>query len=193
MTGRIKNPLKKLVCAGISILFMTVSAKATLVDSNSIVEDGLEYYIQTNKSIYDLGEDVEIMYRITNLRTEVWEVLAFPPLRDILVAERKGQDFNEIWTLSWFRNYPPGPRVLRLYPGESSEMNVIWPQIDAQGTRDPIDDISIAPGIYRIRGILYPTDVSVAVEITIVPEPGSLILFVVGLSIANYINRRRRD
>jgi len=181
MTGRIKKILKKLVCAGISILFMTVSAKATLVDSNSIVEDGIEYYIQTDKPVYDLGEDVEMLYRITNLRTEMWQVTAFPPLRDILVAARKGQDFNEIWRLSWFRNYPPGPRVLRLQPGESSEMNVIWPQIDAQGTRDPIDDISIAPGIYRIRGILYPTDVSVAVDITIVPEPATIILLALGI------------
>jgi len=193
MIGGTRRSLKKLVFAGILVFALAGCAKAALVDSNSIIEDGIEYYIQMDKSVYNLGEDVEILYRITNLRTEVWEVLAFPPLRDILVAERKGQDFNEIWTLSWFRNYPPGPRVLRLYPSESSEMNVIWPQIDAQGTRDPIDDISIAPGIYRIRGILYPTDVSIAVDITIVPEPGSLILFVVGLSIANYINRRRRD
>lgn len=158
-------------------------AKANLVDSNSITKDGIEYYIQTNKSVYDLGEDVEILYRITNLRSETWEVFALAPLRDIRIAAREGQDFNEIWRLNWFRSYPPGPRVLRLQPGESSEINVIWPQIDAQGTRDPIDDISVAPGIYRIRGILYPTDISVAVDINIVPEPSSLILFVVGLLI----------
>ncbi|MCX5637494.1 MAG: hypothetical protein NTX52_07355 [Planctomycetota bacterium] len=33
-------------------------AKATLVNSNSIIEDGIEYYIQTDKSVYELGEGV---------------------------------------------------------------------------------------------------------------------------------------
>ncbi len=192
MSGETNKNLKSVVCAGIVTLVLAGCARANLVDSNTIVEDGIEYYIQTDKALYNLDEDVEMLFRITNLRTEMWQVTAFPPLRDILVAARKGQDFNEIWRLSWFGNYPPGPRVLRLQPGESSEISVIWPQIDAQGTKDPIDDISVAPGIYRIRGILYPTDISVAVDITIVPEPSSALLFMSGLPILNYIRRKRK-
>jgi len=164
------------------VLALVGCARANLVDSNSIFEDGIECYIQTNKSIYDLGEDVEFLYRITNLRSETWEVFA-SPLRDIRIAAREGQDFNEIWRLNWFRSYPPGPRVLRLQPGESSEINVIWPQIDCQGTRDPIDDTPVPPGIYRVSGVLIPTDTTVAVDINIVPEPSSLVLFVGGLLI----------
>jgi hypothetical protein len=48
-----------LSCAGM--------AGATLVNSNSIVQDDIEYYIQTNKAVYDLGENVEMLYRVTNL------------------------------------------------------------------------------------------------------------------------------
>jgi hypothetical protein len=54
-------------------------AKANLVNSNSIIQDGIEYYIQTDKFVYDLGENVEILYRVTNLRDEEWRVDGFFP------------------------------------------------------------------------------------------------------------------
>ncbi len=38
------------------------------VGSNFVVQDGIEYYMQTDKSVYDLGEDVEMSYRVTNQR-----------------------------------------------------------------------------------------------------------------------------
>lgn len=67
MVGRTKKNLKKLVCAGIVTLALAGCARATLVNSNSVVEDGVEYYIQTDKSVYDLGENVQILYRVTNV------------------------------------------------------------------------------------------------------------------------------
>ena len=39
-----------------AILITERSAKANLVNSNSIVEDDIEYYMQTDKDVYDLGE-----------------------------------------------------------------------------------------------------------------------------------------
>jgi hypothetical protein len=53
-----------------AVLFLLpVCANAT-VNSNSIIQDDIEYYIQTDKSVYNLGEDVEMLYRVTNLRSE---------------------------------------------------------------------------------------------------------------------------
>ncbi len=173
MSGEEKKRMKSVVCAGIAILAIAGCARANLVNPNSVVEDGIEYYIQTDKSVYDLGEDVELVYRITNLTDEVWRVNT---MEDILVEAKRGQDFDEIWRFSLLHPPPPGPIFLRLQPGESTEISTIWPQIDIQGTMNPVDDISVAPGIYRIRGTLYPNqrDVSVAVDITIIPEPAKI-------------------
>ena len=192
MTGRIKKILKKLVCAGIVTLVLVGCAKATLVDSNSIVRDGIEYYIQTDKSVYDLGEDVEILYRITNLTDEEWRVTGAASLRFIFVAPKGAEWFESIWY--WVEPSPPGTAGFTLQPNGSVEVSVVWPQIDTQGTPHELgDDTQVTPGIYRITGRLKPTNTNVAVDITIVPEPGSLILFVVGLPLANYIKRRIRD
>jgi len=176
------------------ILALAGSAKATLVDSNSIVRDGIEYYIQTNKSVYDLGEDVEMMYRVTNLKDETWSVTVFIPVMVIFVEEREGENFNVIWPCE---QYTIAIYPFHLGPNASADISVIWPQIDTKGTGEFIeDDTQVSPGIYRISGSFHSCsalDSRVAVDITIIPEPCSLILFVVGLPIVNYINRRRRD
>ena len=206
MTGGTKKNMKKLVCAGIVGLVILAGhpkdAGATLVDSNSIVEDGIEYYIQTNKSVYDLGEDVEILFRVTNLRDEKWEVHGLAPVQDIVVAAKEGEDFNEIWKWGWYNVPIAGSGVLRLQPNEFAEISDTWPQIDWMETWELEDDTQVPPGIYRITGIVRGVErfdprieinESVSVDITIIPEPSSLILFVVGLPLANYIKRRIRD
>ncbi|GAH78780.1 unnamed protein product, partial [marine sediment metagenome] len=45
------------------------------------------------------------------------------------------------------------------------------------------DHTPVSPGIYRTSGVFYPTDSNIAVDITIIPEPCSLVLFVGGLLI----------
>ena len=67
MSGEEKKRMKRMVCAGIVTLVLAGCATANLVDSNSIIEDDIEYYLQTDKAVYDLGENVELLYRITNL------------------------------------------------------------------------------------------------------------------------------
>ena len=42
----------------------------SILNSNSIIKDGIKYYMQTNKKIYSLGEEVEMLYRVTNLGKE---------------------------------------------------------------------------------------------------------------------------
>jgi len=182
MSGETNKNLKKLICAGIVILAIAGCARANFVDSNSIIEDNIEYYIQTNKSVYNLGEDVEILYRITNLTEEEWEVTGIASLRFILVAPNGAEWFDAIWY--WFEPAPPGLDLIRLQPNESTEVSAVWPQIDTQGTpHEPGDDTQVPPGIYRITGRLKPTNTNVDVDITIVPEPCSLVLFVGGLLI----------
>jgi hypothetical protein len=199
MMGETKKILKKLVCVYISILFMTVNAKAILVDSNSIVRDGIEYYIQTNKSIYDLGEDVEILYRITNLTEEERRFDYMPPLLDVLVAAKEEGNFNTIW-FWWDGTWPAGPAVFLLQPGESVELNAIWPQIDLNGSWEIWDHTQVSPGTYGIGGRIGGSgfndiidNSSVTLEIIIIPETGSLVLLGVGFATLFGYNKTRRN
>lgn len=157
------------------------------LNSNSIIEDDIEYYIQTDKSIYDLGEDVEMLFRVTNLRGE-----------DVTISCSQSPEFNfyvqeddeTIWMKEHgFFGYSPG---IDLSAGESVELLFIW---------DMIDDTNslVTPQIYDVVGVMYnqpwnydnygeyiPTEV--AVQITVIPEPATLFL----LSFGGLFLKRRR-
>ena len=200
MMGETKKILKKLVCAGIVILASAVPAKATLVNSNSIVVDDIEYYIQTDKSVYDLGEGVELLYRVTNLRDEVFDVIGFFPIWDILVTANEGENFREIWSFHWYGGGPLGPVVFRLEMDETMEFTYTWTQIDHQGTPEIGDDTQVSPGVYRVSGVFQgiegisnEIDTSVAIDITIIPEPGSLVLFGMGFGSLLLCKKKRRN
>ena len=189
MIGGTKNKVKKLVCAGISILFMTVSAKATLVDSNSsIVVDNIEYYMQTNKSVYDLGESVEMLYRVTNLGglDVTFEFTAGPVYdRGDFIVEKDGERI-------WDNLRRPRARILTqftLSPLESRDFTHLWDMIDSAGHQ-------VTPGIYDVTGALgdlleyEERYVPVAIQIEIIPEPSTLLL--VGAGLVGLLIRRKR-
>jgi hypothetical protein len=166
---------------GFVTLLLGIAPIATAVpNSNSIIEDGIEYYTQTNNSIYNLGEDVELLYRVTNLRSEEWRFNYIPPIMDVTVVAKEGEVFNEIWHWSWDKTYPAGPVVFQLGPGESAELNGIWPQIDLNGSVEIEDHTQVSPGVYRTSGVFYPTNNHIAVDITIIPEPATFFLFALG-------------
>ena len=194
MTGRIKIILKKLACVCISILFMTVSAKATLVDSNSsIVVDNIEYYMQTNKSFYDLGENVEMLYRVTNLGVEI-TIFDFPLAESeqcLFTVEEEGV---RIWGRRFDFSRVTSGFVLN--PGEFKEYTGIWNMTADNGTLNPDDDWLISPGTYDVVGRLNLTggtyigdeNTRVSVLVTIIPEPATILLFGLGVLL---VKRRR--
>ena len=163
----------------VALLMLSASSvsKADLVNSNFIVIDDIEYYIQTDKAVYNLGEDVESLFRVTNFSDETLSIGTSHPVLDIIVFEKEGESFNEIWNWSWDEIYPQGPVLFKLEPGESRELGCIWPQIDLNGSVEIEDHTPVPPGIFRVSGNCNPTDTSVYVDISIVPEPSSLALF----------------
>ena len=64
-----KRKIVKVITLTIIICF-SASVNATPVNWNAIEVNDVEYYVQTDKSTYLLGEDVEMLYRITNLGQE---------------------------------------------------------------------------------------------------------------------------
>jgi len=163
---------------------------ATPVNWNTVEIDDIEYYIQTDKSIYSLSENVEILFRVTNLRDEEWTFNYMPPVLDVLVAAKEGGVSDTVWFWSWDGTWPAGPKVYSLGPDESVDLNVVWTQIDLNDSWEIEDDIHVSPGTYEIAGRIGSSffddvvgDAPVALEVTIIPEPSSLAIFIVGLSV----------
>ncbi len=181
----LKGSIMKTKIAAIAVMLVlgtAYPARATPFDSNSIIKDGIEYYIQTDKDIYNLGENVEMLFRVTNLRdTAITIPCSLSPEFNLLV-KKNGE---AIWVLNHiFKWYSPG---IELSAGASTDLPPYsW---------DMIDDNSnlVGPGIYDVVGVMYnepwnydnhgnyiPTEVKV--PINIVPEPTSLVLFGMGLA-----------
>jgi hypothetical protein len=61
-----KGKIVKMTVLAIIVCFST-SVNATSVNWNSVEVNDIEYYMQTDKAIYNLGENVEMLYKVTNL------------------------------------------------------------------------------------------------------------------------------
>ena len=161
------------------------------VNSNTVVQDGIEYYIETDKVVYDLGGDVEILFRITNLTDEVWSRVSPFSIMN-LVIERTGVGEPE---LVWSGPYAGSTRPARIMldPGESHDLAKTWPQWDNHYN-------PVFAGTYRITGAVhYVADTErvdyfpVNVDFAIIPEPCSGVLFVAGtvLTFFNWKGRKK--
>jgi hypothetical protein len=168
------------------LLFIGGLAQAT-VNSNTVVVDNIEYYVQTDKSAYNLGENVEILFRLTNLTSEEQRFVSLFPIGDIVV--KQGQ--NRVWKWSWDKVHSDGPIHLIFAPNETIELSGIWPQIDLHGSVDIEDHTQVSPGSYTISGFFQPTQTSTAVNVIIIPEPCSMILFSTGLLLYHCFNKRK--
>jgi len=153
------------------ILAMGGMAVGSAVNSNSIVEDGIEYYMQADKAVYSLGENVQMLYRVTNLsEDEVEFIFTYGPL-DNTCDWMVDKDELRIWD----NLGRPGTAVMtsfNLSPSTSYEYTHTWNMTYKNG-----DDI--LPGNYNVTGVLgYHPDheryVPVSVQIEIIPEPAMI-------------------
>jgi hypothetical protein len=174
-----RKSMKIRFLAMVIVLIAAVSFVNAAIVSNSLVVDDIEYYIETNDSMYDLGENVEMLFRVTNLRNQDVDILCSrDPEMNFLIQ----QNGETVWSLmeTWFW-YSPGVEILA---GESEELIYIWDKKDSSG-------IPLGAGVYDVFGVIYNepwndlnygtyTPTEVGVEVTIIPEPCSILILGLG-------------
>ena len=164
--------MKKIIITTAVIFFSMAGIADAAPDSNSIIRNGIEYYIQTDKSVYNLGENVEMLYRVTNLGVEddVEFIFSYGPL-DNTCDWMVDKDELRIWD----NLGRPGTAVMtsfNLSPSESYEYTNTWDMTYKNGD-------NILPGNYNVTGVLgysssYERYVPVSVPIEIIPEPAKI-------------------
>jgi hypothetical protein len=173
----------------LTVLMLLISPIAMAIpDSNSIVRDGIEYYIQTDKSVYNLGEDVEMLYRVTNL-TDVNVTFRFPssPAWNFWVEK----DGEGIWSAVkiWYAfgtSFTLTPSEYKEFPDFSPPY--VWDMRDDEGNLINVGEYEVIGGFDAgIAENFYYSRVSV--PITVVPEPGSFVLLLGGMF---YLTRKRK-
>jgi hypothetical protein len=162
-------------------------AMATL-NSNSIVEDGIEYYVQTNKPVYNLGENVEMLYRVTNLRSEdVVFYLPNSPAWNFWVEK----DGENIWTAveGWYTvssGFTLAPSEFKEFPVFSPYY--VWDMRNNENNLINVGEYDVIGGFDAGAAENYYYS-RVSVPITIVPEPCSLAFLLA--SMVYFIKKRR--
>ena len=190
MSREANKILKKLICAGIVTLVLAGcarEARAIPVDANA-VEEGLEYYIRIDKGVYDLGETIEMLHRLTNVGDQTLNVCDLDLYTMSLELTRPEGDI--LFAPAWITQpMPPGfPNIITLNPGEYAERRWYitlseW-GIDGQVVEEPFATV----GHYSITSEYDNSFASEgplslvpdALDFAIIPEPATLLLLGLG-------------
>ena len=164
MLGKTNQISKKLVYAGIvaSVLLAGTAGKAiSAPDSNSIVIDDIELYVETDKSFYYLGENVQMLYRLTKLGFPSVTIPCSQNSPTNIIIRKEEQTVREKYP---FRYQEPVDLTLLFFI--PYEITFSWDMND-------FNDVPVEPGKYDVIGVIYD-DIGlpdIGVQITILPEP----------------------
>ena len=121
---------------------------------------GLKYHMQTDKSVYKLGEKVQMLYRVTNLRDEsVKFVISHTPEWNFWIEK----DGELIW--SAVKSWSDLITIIILAPDDSDEYSYVWDMKDNNNILVNVGKYNAIGGFYDGRGNYDHTKVSVPIEI----------------------------
>ncbi len=169
---------KSLVLAGGVLL--TLGLIGSRAKAEMIVPPGysdLVYTIETDKIIYSLGEEVHVYHSVTN-PLDVSYTFQFTQGPGFFL--RVKQDGNTVWEHQTFLLMPWD---LTLLPDETVEQEYIWYMLDASGNL-------VDPGEYELVSTTGGSFEDSSTTITIIPEPTTLVLLLVGLGFTSLRKRR---
>jgi hypothetical protein len=177
-----KHPIIISALALMAMVALPGRAGATLVNSNSIIKDNIEYYMQTDEPVYQLGDTVEMLYSATNLGPEEVTIgwVAADPLAHYTFAVMQGD--AQIWRYNYL-TMVLGFEPFTLVPYQSRSFQTTWNLMHNNSTPWNLDDdFPVSPGTYTAIGELdlVPSlkcnRVPVSVCIQVVPEPATIFL-----------------
>ncbi len=147
-------------------------------NSNSIIVDDIEFYTQTDKALYELGENVEMLYRVTNLREEDVTFGPLPMPEWNFWVEKDGEYIWKAVNVYWGME-----TEFTLSPGESKEFPAlnhpyVWNMRDEENNLVTVGNYSVIGGLYH--GLGYYDYTKVGIPIEIVPEPATFFLLALG-------------
>ena len=183
-TNRYLVPLA--VCVAVLLTGrMTPRASAGPNDpsSSTTVVGGMEIFIQTDKSVYELGEeDVEVLLRLTNigeasreltcLQEPGWNLHAFENSGGASLSELVYGPADPIWSLH--RAFKQVVWSFTLDAGESVQYDATWDMTDYDG------DL-VASSTYEVVGFTPGGGAGTAIVLH-TPEPGTLMLLSLGVA-----------
>ncbi len=126
------------------------------------------YSLETDKAVYQLGEEVHAVHRLTNEGDADYRALMLSgPAFDLWVLDDQSE---KIW--SQHLNFTFGTWWLTVEPGASIVREYTWSMTDYAGNL-------VSPGQYELVGVIYG-DTDVSTQITILPEPATVGLVLAG-------------
>jgi len=153
----LKKSLEGIVLGSIPLI-SGCSQKNPIIYTGPI--SGMEYYMQTDKTVYKLGKKVEMLYRITNTRDEsVKFIFPHTPLHNFWIEK----DGEVIWRAvnSWLDEMT----LLMLAPDDSDDYSYVWDMKDTENILVDAGQYNAIGGLYAGTGDYADTKVSVPIEI----------------------------
>ena len=146
----------------IILIILFTSANAQYMNENTIVSGSMEYYMATDDTTYTQGENVQMLYRITNLGQNPQMFYYYSSQEYDFFVET--MDFETIWIWSYGYCFFDVMWERTILPGNSIERYREWDMTDN-------NNFSVAPGTYRVIGTsvnYMPEPVPVPVYIEII-------------------------
>jgi len=138
------------------------SEPESILNINSIIKDNIKYYVQTDKKIYSFGEEVEMMYKVTNLRDENVN-FGFSSSKQYHFKVKT--DHQIVWEMEMDGIPEQVPSYFTLQPNESKEFNEVWGLV-----KDLKYEIPIVIGNYQVIGELWVSDSNYYVPLSVPVE-----------------------